>query len=184
SVWKVGALVPLVHASAFGRGYLDLELCFALFALAAAVALWVDRPERRERSVAEIVAYAGALGAAAAVLVVPGTSGHAGQTSPRGLAIALDWLHLAAGAIWVGGLIGLLVLWRSLPVARRVAGLVVSVPRFSNTALVSVLVLLGTGIGATVIHMPTLPALWQTSYGKTILVKASLLAAAILLAAV
>jgi copper transport protein len=69
-------------------------------------------------------------------------------------------------------------------VARRVAGLVIAVPRFSNTALVSVLLLLGTGIGATVIHMPTLPALWQTSYGKTILVKAALLAIAMLLAAV
>ena len=184
SVWKVGALVPLVHASAFGRGYLDLELCFALFALAAAVALWVDRPERRERSVAEIVAYAGALGAAAAVLVVPGTSGHAGQTSPRGLAIALDWLHLAAGAIWVGGLIGLLVLWRSLPVARRVAGLVVSVPRFSNTAFVSVMVLIASGTWASVLHLPTVASLWQTSYGQAILVKVGLLACAMLLAAV
>ena len=184
SAFDLGAIVPLLHASAFGRGYLDLELCFALFVAAALVALWLDRPERPARSVAELLATIGALVAALTVLVIPGASGHAAQTAPRGVSLALDWLHLTAGSVWVGGLVGLLVLWRSLPVARRVAGLVVAVPRFSNTAFVSVLVLLGTGIGATVIHMPTLPALWQTSYGKTILVKASLLAAAMLLAAV
>src|SRR5206468_42042 len=86
------------------------------------------------------------LAAAAAVLAVPGAGGHAAQTSPRGVAVFLDWLHLASSAVWVGGLIGLLVLWRSLPVARRVAGLVVSVPRFSNTAFFSVLLLLAAAV--------------------------------------
>ncbi len=46
------------------------------------------------------------------------------------------------------------------------------------------MLLLGSGIWATVEHLPTLGALWQTSYGKTVLVKAALLAAAIALAAV
>jgi copper transport protein len=118
------------------------------------------------------------------VLVVPGAAGHAAQTAPRGVSLMLEWLHLMSGSIWVGGLVGLLVLSRYLPAARRVACLVVTVPRFSNTALVAVMVLLGSGIWATVNHMPTLPALWQTSYGKTILVKAGLLSAAMLLAAV
>jgi copper transport protein len=100
------------------------------------------------------------------------------------LSVALDWLHLAAGSLWVGGLIGLLVLWRSLPVARRVAGLVVSVPRFSNTAFVSVLALIGSGTGAAIIHLPTLSSLWQTSYGQALLVKIGLLGVALMLAAV
>jgi copper transport protein len=184
SAFDLGAIVPLLRASAFGRGYLDLELCFALFVAAGVVALWLDRPERPARSVAELLATIGALTAAATVLVVPGAAGHAAQTAPRGVSLLLDWLHLVAGSVWVGGLVGLLVLWRALPAARRVAGLAVVVPRFSNTALVSVLVLLGSGIWATVNHMPTLPALWETSYGQTILVKASLLATAMLLAAV
>src|SRR5207248_2742161 len=91
SFWSFGALFPLVRASAFGRGWLDLELVFALFAAAAAIAIWLDRPERRQRSLAALLALAGALGAAAAVLLVPGTVGHAGQTSPRGLSLAFDW---------------------------------------------------------------------------------------------
>lgn len=184
SAFDLGDVVPLLRDSAFGRGFLDLELVFALFVVAAALALWVDRPERERRSVAEIIAFSGALAAAAACLVVPGLAGHAAQTSPRGAMLVFDWLHLAAGSLWVGGLLGLLVLWRSLPVARRVAGLVVTVPRFSNTAFVSVLVLIGSGVGASLVHLPTLATLWDTSYGQALLVKIGLLCVAILLGAV
>jgi len=184
SFWSFGALFPLVRVSAFGRGWLDLELVFALFVGAAAIAIWLDRPERRQRSLAALIALAGALGAAAACLLVPGLAGHAAQTSPRGLSLAFDWFHLVAGSVWVGGLIGLVVLAASLPAARRIAGLVVCVPRFSNVAFVSVLVLIGAGTGSAVQHMPTLASFWQTSYGKSLLVKIALLAAALLLAAV
>jgi copper transport protein len=184
SSFALGDVVPLIRDSAFGRAYLDLELVFVLFVAAAALALWIDRPQREHRSVAELLSLWGALAAAAATLVVPGISGHAGQTSPRGATVTFDWLHLAAGSLWVGGLAGLLVLWRSLPAARRVAGLVVCVPRFSNVAFVSVLVLIGSGVGAALIHLPTFATLWQTSYGQTLLVKIGLLSAALLLAAV
>src|SRR5258705_5301098 len=121
-----------MRTSAFGRGYLDLELLLALFAVAAGIALWVDRPDRERRSVAELLASYGAALAAGAVLLVPGAAGHAAQTAPRLLALALDWLHLLAGSLWVGGLIGLLVLWRTLPASRRLAGLAVPPPRSSN----------------------------------------------------
>jgi copper transport protein len=184
SFWSFGRLVPLWRVTAFGRGWVDVELCFALFCAAAAIAIWVDRPERQHRPVASLLALSGALLGAAAVLVLPGTVGHAGQTSPRSVAVMLDWLHLISGSIWVGGLIGLLVVWRTLPAARRVAGLVVCVPRFSNTAFVAVMVLLGTGVGAAVLHLPVLSALWLTSYGTVILVKAGILLAAMGLASV
>jgi copper transport protein len=183
SFWSFGALMPLWRTTAFGRGYLKMELCFALFCLAAWVALWADRPREKRRTIASLLALSGALAAAAAVLVFPGAAGHAAQTSPRGLTVSLDWLHLVCGSVWLGGLLGMLVLWRSLPGAQRVAGLVVAVPRFSNTAFVTVLLLLGTGIGETVVHLPVVQALWQTSYGKVILIKIGLLAATLPLAA-
>jgi copper transport protein len=184
STFSFGDLFPLLRDSAFGRGYLDLELVFALFVVAALLALWIDRPERDQRSIAELLSVGGALAAAGASLLVPGLAGHAAQTSPRGALVLFDWLHLSAGSLWVGGLAGLLVLWRSFPVARRVAGLVVCVPRFSNAAFVSVLTLIGSGVGAALYHMPTFASLWQTSYGQTLLVKIGLLATAMLLAAV
>jgi copper transport protein len=183
SVFDLGALVPLFRVTAFGRGYVDMTLCFGLFCLAAWIALWLDRPEREQRSLAELVSLTGALLAAAAVLLIPGTSGHAAQTSPRGISVTLDWVHLVTGSLWLGGLVGLLVLWAGLGAARRVAGLSVVVPRFSNVAFVSVFLLLASGTWATINHMPTISALWLTGYGVAILVKIGLLLAAMALGA-
>jgi len=184
SAFDLGALTPLLRASAFGRGFIDLELCLALFVLTAAIALYVDRPERTTRSVAELLALVGATLAAAAALIIPGAAGHAAQTAPRALALLLDATHLAAGALWLGGLLGLLVVWQSLPASLRTAGLSVVVPRFSNVAFVSVMALLATGIGASILHLPTIASLWTTSYGRAILAKSVLLGAAMLLGAV
>jgi copper transport protein len=182
SFWSWGALVPLMRTSAFGRGYLDLELVLALFAVAAAIAFWVDRPDRDRRSIAELLATGGALAAAAAASFVPGIAGHAAQTSPRALAVPLDGVHVVSGSLWIGGLMGLLVLWGSLGAARRVAGLSIVVPRFSNVALTSVIVLFGSGVAASVLRLPTLASLWQTSYGQAIIVKAGILLAAMFVA--
>ena len=184
SVFSIGSVVPLMRDSAFGRGYIDLELCCALFVAAAAVAVYVDRPERSTRSVAEIVALLGATLAAAAALIVPGAAGHAAQTSPRALSLFLDAAHLLGGSLWLGGLLGLLVLWQTLPATRRAQSLAVVVPRFSNVAFLSVMTLLGTGTGASILHLPTLATLWNTSYGQAIIAKVVLLGAAMLLGAV
>jgi copper transport protein len=155
-----------------------------LFALAAAAAIAVDRPERPVRSVAELLAQTGALASGAATLAIPGLAGHAGQKSPRGLSLPLDAIHLAAGSIWLGGLIGLVVFWISVGRQARVAALALVVPRFSAVAFVSVLALIGSGTGAALLEVPTLSSLWQTSYGKALVVKIMLLACAMLLAAV
>jgi copper transport protein len=182
SVFDLGATVPLFRATAFGRAIEDLWLCYALFCVAAYVALWVDRPERPSRSVAELAAGTGAALAAIGVLVVPGAAGHAAQQSPRGWSVAVDWVHLASGSLWLGGLVGLLVLWFSVGADARVRAFSYVVPRFSNVAFVSVLALLGSGTAATVFHMPALDALWLTGYGVAILVKIGLLTVAVLIA--
>ena len=182
SVFDVTALVPLYRVTAFGRAMVDLELCFGLFCVAAAVALWVDRPDRARRSIAELIASCGALVAAAAVLVIPGAAGHAAQTSPRGLTLLFDWLHLASGSVWLGGLVGLLVLGSSVSSRVRIPALSAIVPRFSNVALISVLVVGATGIGEAIVHMPAVNALWETGYGQAILVKTGLLGGAMLIA--
>ena len=175
----LAATVPVVRDSNLGRSFEDLELVLALFAAAAAATLWVDTGARRQRSTATLLALAGALLAGGAALAVPGLAGHAAQTSPAALSLVLDWTHLAAVGVWLGGLAGLLILaLRSDGDARmEVLGLVV--PRFSRVAVVSVLLVIATGVGASLIHLPTLSSLWGTSYGQAILVKVALLAAAL-----
>jgi copper transport protein len=182
SVFDLGALVPLFRVTAFGRGYVDMTLCFALFCVAAWIAVYLDRPDRRQRSLAEIAAQTGAVLAAAATLAFPGAVGHAGETSPRGVSVLVDWVHLISGSLWLGGLIGLLVLWAAVGAGRRVAVLSVVVPRFSALALASVAVLLVTGTIATIDHMPVLDALWDTGYGVAILVKIAILLTAMAVA--
>ncbi len=59
-----------------------------------------------------------------------------------------------------------------------------AVPRFSRTAFVAMLLIIGTGTGAALLHLPTLDSLWTTSYGRAILVKVALLCGALSLAAV
>ena len=182
SFFDFGDVVPLFRDSSFGRSYLDLELILVFLALAGLIAIAVDRPERGQRSLAELLALDGALIAAAAALLVPGLAGHAAQTSPRGLALALDWLHLAGGSIWIGGLLGLLVIWLTVGSARRLPGLQVVVPRFSRVAFAAVLVTIGSGTWAAILHLPTLSSLWETSYGRTLIVKVAILGGAMLLA--
>jgi copper transport protein len=184
SAFDLGAIIPAARASAFGRDYLELELVLALFGLAAFIALVLDRPERPQRSVVELVALPAALLAGGAALVLPALAGHAGQKSPRGLALPLDVAHLGAASIWLGGLIGLLVFWLSVGAKGRITALAYVVPRFSAVAFCSVLALVGTGVGQSFLELPTLASLWQTSYGKALLVKIALLFAALLLAGV
>jgi copper transport protein len=184
SVFDLGTLIPLVRDSSFGRSYLDLWILLALFGVAALAAIAIDRPSRAVRSIAELLATSAGLVAAGALLVIPGIAGHAAQTSPAALALALDWVHLVSGSLWLGGLAGLLVLWFTTPAGRRRETLTLVVPRFSKVAFMSVMSLLASGVVASYLHLPTLASLWETSYGKTILVKAALLAVAMLFGAV
>lgn len=175
----LGATVPVVRDSNLGRSFLDLELVLVLFAAAAVAALWVDDGTRRHRSTAALVALTGALLAAAAAMAVPGLAGHAAQTSPAALSLVFDWTHLVAAGIWLGGLAGLLILGVRTAGDGRMEVLGRVVPRFSRVALVSVLLVIASGVGASIVHLPTLSSLWQTSYGQAILVKVALLAAAL-----
>ena len=170
--------------SSFGRAFSDLWAALGLLAVASAVALALDRPGRARRSGEALLALFGAAGCAAAALAFPGLAGHPSTTSPVGVMLALDWAHLAAASIWIGGLIGLLVLAATTAAGERVAMLAVVVPRFSRAAIVSVALLLFTGIVASIVHLPTLESLWQTNYGLALIAKSILLVCALALAGV
>ena len=184
STFDLADVIPLMRSSELGRGWLALELVLLLFGFAVGVAIWLDRPERAQRSVADLLALTGMAACAAAALAIPGFAGHAAAKSPRGLSLSLDWMHLAAASIWIGGLLGLVVLALRVPPARRVSALATVVPRFSAVALVAVLILIASGTAQAIVRLPTLGSLWSTGYGTALLVKIGLVAAALALAAV
>jgi copper transport protein len=183
SVFDLGDVVPLLTTSHFGQSLVDLEIVLALLAVAGAISIWLDIADRKQRSVAALLALVGALAAVGSALLVPGLAGHAAQTDPRWLSLGLDWVHLAAGSLWIGGLVGLLVLGASVG-GLRVQTLTAVVPRFSRIAFVSVIVLVASGIGSALQHFPTLDSLWDTSYGKSLVLKLIFLAGTIAIAAV
>jgi copper transport protein len=97
--------------------------------------------------------------------------GHANAGSQRPLALLADTGHLVAMSVWLGGLV---VLAGLLVRPDRRVDLPVVVGRFSRVAFGSVLVLVGTGIYASVREVGSVVALMSTDYGKLLLLKVNL----------
>jgi copper transport protein len=123
------------------------------------------RDPRRSR----LTEVAAALGIG--VVLTYAASGHAQSQDPRWLAMTSYSAHLAAMAIWVGGLIYLLVavLPRREPdELRRV------LPVFSRTAMGCVVVLAVSGTYQAWLGIGSVDAITSTRYGQLVLVKAGL----------
>lgn len=110
---------------------------------------------------------------ALALVVAPALRGHALDPGhSRVLAVAADVVHVAAAAFWVGGLVQLAVLLPGLKRAERAA----VVRRFSAGALAAVVVVVATGALRALGELSAVGQLWDTGYGRAILVKFALLA--------
>lgn len=108
-------------------------------------------------------------------------SGHAGDDHDRAVAVAIDVVHLGAAAVWLGGLLMLLV----GPLSARagdVRGRTVFT-RYSQMAATCVLLLVVTGVVEGVRRTGSLAALTQTSYGAALIVKTAVLATILTFAA-
>lgn len=113
------------------------------------------------------------IGATVAVLA-PALVGHSRSIDPAWLLVVTDGLHLAAGATWFGGLVGLALVLPSLSGRSRDAAVVLT--RFSTLAggLLAVLALSGVLMGFRILG--TWSALIGTDYGRLLLVKVGLAA--------
>src|SRR5438552_17883286 len=116
-----------------------------------------------------------------------GAAGHAAAAEPNRLrAIGIDFAHLAAAGLWAGALPALALLLRR---AARADGAdarpyaVLAAQRFSGWALVTVLVLVGSGVVNAVTHVGDVAGLIGTTYGRLLLVKLSVFALALVFAA-
>lgn len=119
-----------------------------------------------------------ARGAALVLLALAGLTtwpltGHAAVSPLPGALIGADVVHLAAMAAWLGGLVTLTVflLRRAHP---RVLGVIL--PVWSRWAALAVVWLVGAGVVQSVVQVGSVPALWQTGYGRLLAVKVAVLA--------
>jgi copper transport protein len=130
-------------ATAPGRSF---ALRGALLALATiACALPLARPSRWRG------AGAWAVGLAAAAALATSLGSHAAATRENtNLLIAADFVHLVMGAVWVGGVVAFLL----VATGREEGDLARMIVRFSPLAIASVVLLLGTGVAASLVHIP------------------------------
>lgn len=118
--------------------------------------------------------------AAIALAFTPALSGHA-AAAPRltPLAILADGLHVIGAGGWLGSL--LILLAAGIPAATRLVeserGPAVAklVNAFSPTALLFAGIAAATGVFAAWLHIGTVSGLWQSSYGRTLLLKLAIL---------
>ena len=130
-----------------------------------------------------------AIGAAAAACA-PALTGHARTTPPVGLSVAMDVAHVVAACAWLGTLLTLL--FTALPIVRgtrSMAGigsgaLVASLVRaFHPIALTCAAVVVASGFVAAWLRLPTVASLWESSYGRILLVKLAFVALVVVLGA-
>lgn len=125
------------------------------------------------------IAALGAVG----IVVAPALTGHASATRPVAVALGADMLHVGAACAWIGGLMTLLFV--SLPWVRgRRSDVTVSsgalvaelVRAFHPVALTCALIVVVTGLIASWLRLPALSSLWDSGYGRVLLVKLALVA--------
>lgn len=107
-------------------------------------------------------------------------TGHAIAVPLPAVTIAAGVVHMAAMAAWLGGLVTLTVfLLRGTH--ERMLGVIM--PVWSRWAALAVVWLVMAGAVQAVIQLGSLPALWQTGYGRLLLVKIGVLAGVLAAAA-
>jgi copper transport protein len=165
--------LPLLQSvllrSRFGF-FVLLRMALALVALLALARADRGRLSPRERAVA-----LGAFG-----LVLAGVfeySGHGGSATTWWGPL-IDYLHLMANGIWLGGLFTLAVVvipaLRTRDEPERAAYLAVGVPAFSIPALIAVAFVTITGPLNGAVRMTSLAQVWTTPFGRVLIIKSAL----------
>jgi len=109
-------------------------------------------------------------------------SSHAGASQGSLFAVVADFVHLAAGSTWLSGLVLLTVLWWQTGRAAPGDDYLNAVRRFSTVAGAAVFVIVLSGLFSSLVQLPTVSALWSTSYGRVLLLKLTLVGLAFLVA--
>jgi len=163
-----GQVLHDVLATRFGRAWTGRLAAFALIGLVLAVPA---APRRRGPRwlLALPLGY---------LIVAPALSGHASATD-QWLLVPSDIVHVAAMSAWVGGLAMLVFALpratRELEPADRTAVLAQCVTRFSTVAVVAVAALVATGVVQSAVQLDAFRDLWESAFGRAVLVKSALL---------
>jgi copper resistance protein D len=128
------------------------------------------------------------LSAAMVIAVTTSLSGHAGDWGDLTMPVLIDWIHLVAVSVWIGGLFTFGFMFQRLAVPpdteEAARGLAAIGRPFSRMAAYCVSTLLMTGLFNAWLQVGSLQSLVTTSYGLTLLAKIFLVGLVLALAGV
>ncbi|MUN63124.1 hypothetical protein GMA12_08220 [Kocuria sediminis] len=181
AMWQSGAALtaladPVLWRTALGS---DAAVAAGMTVAGTVVAVGaLPRAAGDRASPAGRLALGGVAVAVASLVVV----GHSRAVQPSWLVVTADAVHVAAGVVWIGGILGLLAVLgraRDLPVRQATATLV----RFSSVAAGSVLALTVAGVILGWRILGGVEDLVSTRYGWLLLLKVLVVAGVVGVAA-
>lgn len=171
-------LSQLVDVEAWRAGVLSPPVASAIAVVAGvSVTVWMSGAghvsDRAQMPWSVVVA----LLATGVAVCAPALVGHTRLIEPRIIMMGADVGHLLAGAFWLGGVLGLVLVLAHSPLSpdTEAEDDVVIVQRFSHWALWSVVLLALSGVTMSALILDAPSALWSTMYGRLLLTKVAAL---------
>ncbi len=178
-------LVNLVTSGRFGT-YWFMRECVVIVALLLALypLLFRQRSALASRFLPLVNLALGGL-----LFIAISMSSHASAVSPSLVfyAVVADWLHLAAAAMWVGGMMYIATIYlptlKHQSLVERVHSLITTLPAYSPLAITGVILMAVTGPFSAAVHLNSVMQLVDTAYGRALVVKIILVGALLLTSA-
>jgi len=174
-----GLLASLVTSGRFGTFWLMRVI---VIFLALRLALYQLQFKQRPTHIDHLLRWANlVLGLALFIAIT--MSGHAAAVSSNMLtpALVVDWLHLVAAALWIGGMLYIAAIYlpvlRQTPITERAQALITVLPYYSPWAIAGVLIMAVTGPFSATVHLASWEQLLSTAYGRALVVKVLLVGA-------
>jgi copper transport protein len=182
---SIHLLVEQGSSGRFGMYWL-MRIAVLLLALLVGLLtlLWKQRPRIVRRVLPLLNLFLASL-----LFLALTMSGHAAAVSSNVLpySVVIDWLHLMAASLWIGGMLYILLIYlpvlNTRPQHERARSLLAVLPHYSILAIAGVLLMAVTGPFTASFHLSSLDQLFTTAYGRTLLVKSALVGALLLTSA-
>jgi copper transport protein len=181
--WRAAFSIRLLSAQAtsghFGTYWL---MRMTLILLALIVGLFMVLSKKRPRIIKQtlplIYLFLGAM-----LFVAMTLSGHAASVSTVLLpySIVIDWLHLVAAALWVGGMIYILLIYlptlKPHSLSKQTGSLLKILSQYSPLAIAGVVIMAISGPLTATFHLTSFDQFFSTAYGRALVVKILLVSA-------
>ncbi|MHB8600035.1 MAG: copper resistance D family protein [Ktedonobacteraceae bacterium] len=176
SAFSPSLLWQLASTGRFGAFWSLREICaFIALLLALYVLFFKERPAAINNVLPSVNLLLGAI-----LFIAMSISGHASVVTSnfQTYAILVDWFHLMAAALWVGSILYIattyLPVLQHRPLPERVYSLITTLPYYARLAIVGIVILAVTGIFSSEVHLTSAQQLYDTAYGRTLIIKSVL----------